>query len=334
MLWRRLLSIWILFWASAIYADSPSSIIDDYIAYSAPIDADNPSASVGMGLFIVNPSNPTEKHLIIICDVLCESITWADDRQTIGYLDGDNLRVIGLDGSIIHEALIDRGTYPYNVRPVWNDDLSQAVFNARYHARNQLVIVDLLTGEGRLLGEGGEHLVWLDGAVGYSSLGKIRVMDLGTGLIRTLTPNNDYHDQPMWSPDHSQIAFRVWMGGAEYALAVMDADGTNGRILLDGIVERPRWSDDGRYIATIQWNNLQGTQSSVVIVDTLDDRYQLLTPRANVVGLEVVWGDHHLAYIRNAPNGTKQLIIYDTHSGQEQILSHEVGERPQQIAWR
>jgi Tol biopolymer transport system component len=328
MLWRRLLSLWLLVGAFAVSADVSNQTLNDYIAYSAP------SGNDGAGLFIVNPHNADEKFLLTTCHTACESITWSADRQHIGYLDGEQLRVIELDGTLIRNVTIDRGTYPYNVRPVWDDDLKQAVFNARYHARNQLVIVDMETGETRLLGGGGEHLVWLDGAVGYSHLGKIRTIDLTTGLIRTLTPHGDYHDQPMWSPDKTQIAFRVWMGGDEYALAMMDADGSNGRVLLDGIVERPRWSDDGRYIATIQWNNLQGTQSTVVIVDTMDDSYQLLTPRANVVGLEVVWGDHHLAYIRRGSHGSKQLIIYDIHSGVEQILSDEIGERPQQIAWK
>lgn len=326
MLWRRLLSLFIIGWVITVRADYPS----DFIAYSAPLDG----LSSGMGLFIVNPDQPTDHTLITPCQIICESITWSQDRQAIGYLDGDNLRVIGLDGAIVFDVRVDRGTYPYNVRPVWDADLTKAVFNARYQARNQLVIVDMATGDQRLLGGGGEHLVWLGDQVGYSSLGKIRTIDLTTGLITTLTPPDDYHDQPMWSPDRAQIAFRVWIGGEQYALAVMDADGTNGRIVLDGIVERPRWSDDGRYLATIQWNNLQGTQSSVVIVDTTDDSYQRLSPRANMIGLEVVWGDHHLAYIRHAPNGSKQLIIYDILNGTEQVLSDQVGERPQQIAWK
>lgn len=315
---------------SAIYADLPNPTFDDYIAYSAPLD----DLSSGVGLWIVNSANPQEKFIITACQIVCESLTWSKDRQQIAYLDGDHLRVIALDGTIIHDVVIDRGTYPYNVRPVWDDDLTQSIFTARYHARNHFVRVDMITGEQHLIGAGGEHLVWLDGAIGYASLGKIRTLDLTTGTITTLTPPNDYHDMPMWSPDKSKIAFRVWIGGSQYALAVMDADGKNGHILLDGIIERPQWSHDGRYLGTIQWNNLQGSQSTLVIMDTSDDSYHFLTPRVNVSGLHVVWGDRQLAFVRQIAGDQHQLVVYDLVTGVENIVIDDLGERPQQIAWK
>jgi Tol biopolymer transport system component len=56
---------------------------------------------------------------------------------------------------------------------------------------------------------------------------------------------------PAWSPDGSQIAFRGYygLGDGQYALYVMNADGTGYRRLTQGIADAPDWSPDGDWIA-------------------------------------------------------------------------------------
>ena len=54
-----------------------------------------------------------------------------------------------------------------------------------------------------------------------------------------------------WSPDGKQLAFQQFSGefGSTSRLCVMDADGTNGRILVPNLnVQSPSWSPDGRRI--------------------------------------------------------------------------------------
>src|SRR5690606_16490010 len=118
----------------------------------------------------------------------------------------------------------------------WSADLTQVLFDARYEMTSVIVQVDMRTGERERLGFGGERPRWLpDGRIGYVSGGRIHVYDPTTGQTQILTPEGDYHDQPIWSPDGSQIALRIWVGGEDYALALMDADGSNGRVLMTGI---------------------------------------------------------------------------------------------------
>jgi hypothetical protein len=61
-------------------------------------------------------------------------------------------------------------------------------------------------------------------------------------VSRALTSTPDRHEMyPRWSPDHSQVAFV-----AEGNLFVVDADGTNERLLALGVRDAPpSWSPDG-----------------------------------------------------------------------------------------
>jgi Tol biopolymer transport system component len=69
--------------------------------------------------------------------------------------------------------------------------------------------------------------------------------------IRQLTATEAANLRPMWSPDHSQIAFQSNRDGA-YHIYVMDADGSNTKQVSSGdnVDDRhPSWSPDGKFIA-------------------------------------------------------------------------------------
>ena len=61
----------------------------------------------------------------------------------------------------------------------------------------------------------------------------------GSGLTRVSKPGSNRRD-PRWSPDGQQIAYR---GGV---LWLMEADGSNRRVLVDRIIREMDWSPDGK----------------------------------------------------------------------------------------
>jgi Tol biopolymer transport system component len=85
----------------------------------------------------------------------------------------------------------------------------------------------------------------------------IWVMDAdGSNLVQLTQFENDSLDDyhPTWSPDGEQIAFVRGKvpPGADGKLWVIDADGSNGHVLLDTpLVFFPRWSSDGTRIAFV-----------------------------------------------------------------------------------
>jgi Tol biopolymer transport system component len=80
----------------------------------------------------------------------------------------------------------------------------------------------------------------------------------GSGLTQ-LTPG-DYDSDPSWSPDGSKIAF---ITGGDDHLAVMDADGSNLRMLSPLPSRNPSWSPDGK---TLAFSAKEGQNSEIFTV--------------------------------------------------------------------
>ncbi len=83
--------------------------------------------------------------------------------------------------------------------------------------------------------------------IAFGRDGKVVVLDLRTGGLRTLAKGGD----PDWAPDGRRLVFRVFRAGREY-LATARANGSGLRALPASrgvLVARPAWSPDGSLIA-------------------------------------------------------------------------------------
>jgi Tol biopolymer transport system component len=126
--------------------------------------------------------------------------------------------------------------------------------------------------------------------VDHDGFGDIWVMrDDGTGLHRLTAsappPANSRADQPDWSPDGTQVAFRYGTSGG---LSLMDADGSHIRPLAGAFSTSPAWSPSGRKIAFARG----GEQNGLSIFVMAPGGRQILEarpPNARVTYLDPSW---------------------------------------------
>lgn len=135
-----------------------------------------------------------------------------------------NIYIVNVDGTGLTQ--LTRNT-DLNSRPAWSPDGKQIVFTSN---------------------RDGQAKVWAMDADGSNQ------RELPNTNIDKKSPF--YNHQPTWSPDGSKVLFsypRVCTNDYEVGIYVMNADGSNGRMLTNdpnscGVYSSPRWSPDGTKI--------------------------------------------------------------------------------------
>lgn len=254
---------------------------------------------------------------IATCETACLHLEWSGNQ--VAFLDGDQLSIITLNDGERVNIPIDRGVYDYNVMPDWNADFSQVVYAARFDMRSLMVIVDVATGDSTIFEDfTAEDPHWLpDGRIGFYNGGGVQVFDPATEALIDLTADGDIHDLPSWSPDGEQIVLRARVGETDYIWAVMDADGTNGRVLTSAIVEQSIWDETGERIATLLWRDLGGEQIDLVMI--ADDALIVLAENA-VSGYVPAWYQDEIAYIGIGEDDSINLYLIDVNDPLKPVL--------------
>ncbi|MCD4674335.1 MAG: hypothetical protein K8R77_16860 [Anaerolineaceae bacterium] len=139
----------------------------------------------------------------------------------------------------------------------------------------------------------------------------------------TLTPHHESY--PVWSPDGSQLAFLVAENGQQH-LAVMDADGSNKRLLAENILaldEAPAWAPDAQMIA---FACVAEQRSSLCLVSVTRGWMQIMPGEWASLG-SIQWAPFDPIILFHAMAGTSQdIFAYTTYTDSVRNLTYREGQ--------
>ncbi len=105
----------------------------------------------------------------------------------------------------------------------------------------------------------GRYIVYTTGSdLNNSRTWEIALLDTQTGQTRNLTNNTTRDASPVFSPDGSRIMYITYLGENTNAIAIMNADGSDQRILYDGgaNIWAAHYSPDGAYIVFTRYDGV------------------------------------------------------------------------------
>lgn len=144
----------------------------------------------------------------------------------------------------------------------------------------------------------------------------------------TVLPEYTSQGSPEWSRDGKLICFDVWKTGGSVStgrIAVVNADGTNPRIISDGVM--PSFSPGGKRIAFSR----PGQDRGVWIMSTEGPETELLQLDAN--GWGTSWApDGRIVYSSHGAGGAN-LVVVNILEGTRELLFDEAKSPYQQIYW-
>lgn len=186
---------------------------------------------------------------------LGESLTWSPNAKRIAFAEYDrfdypSVFVANSDGSARRELVGDA------LEPAWSPDGRSITF-LRDFASTGVAENDIF------------------------------VTPVQGGRVRRLTRTPDLDEgRPSWSPDGRQLLYAASRGYGNYALYVMDADGTDRRMLMRGIhLWAPEWSPDGRKIVFSSTPNPRSKNPNLYVANADGSGKKLLVRH----GLDPTW---------------------------------------------
>jgi len=264
--------------------------------------------------------SPDGRHVAFLrqqvgCDPAPESLGFAAV--------GGETSIYGIDG-------LRRGTAP----PSW----SPTGLLVAYSRDRESVGVTAPTGP---VGDDGPGLYpsWAGSSIAITVGSSLQVFELVTDRRRTLVPDYSKPTQStgvaVWSPDQSQLAFGVMVDGSEGGIGVVNADGSNYRVVARGRNQsvNPTWSPEGDRIA-FETNRDGNFEIYSVRADGTDVRDLTNAPGEDRLP---AWHGNTIAFISNrdkSPRESFGFALYTmTDEGRVQLWRAADAHPYSPIAW-
>lgn len=192
------------------------------------------------------------------------NLTWSPDGARLAYNSDGVLHIINADGT--GEKRLT--TASHSLRPRWSPNGRQILFFSVIEGPWTLNVIDADGTKERRLAPTLRNITTADWSpdgsrIAFSGNNKNEPSEIyiinvdGSGLTRVSKPGFSRRD-PRWSPDGQQIAYR---GGG---LWLMEADGSNRRVLVDGHIGEMDWSPNGK---TLVYSSYQETGYALYLFD-------------------------------------------------------------------
>jgi TolB protein len=287
--------------------------------------------------------------------------TWSPDGNRVAFLrysnlDGDGmgdyeLFVTGSDGSNPASFTQDKGA----TNPAWSPDGEFIAFDRteKEHGafRSHLFVIRADgTGERRITEDSFNDYspAWSpDGSrlafERHAADGEVDIYTIasdGTEL-QQLTQTSGYDGDAAWSPDGTKIAFVHWKGGG-HRVYVMDADGSNRRILADpsgAEVVAPVWSPDGSTIAFQlyeggDWDILLVGVDSSELTRVTDDRGDETEPEWSPDGKLIAYYSSEVPSSERDNSGTFDVFVIEPDGSGKKRLTERAEALGAGLSWQ